>query len=178
MAQIDQEKWDSKYAKQLGRLEPSELVENYYSSAPQGEALDIACGTGRNSMFLGNHGFSVDAVDISTIATDHLAKNNSKINVLCHDLDTWKFPRNKYELIVNIHFLERRLFPMIIDGLKPGGLLIFESFMSENKDRFCLKPNELLDAFSSCRIVYYEEKETGNSDRFDHIARLVAIKQR
>ncbi len=176
--QKDREKWDLKYAKQLGRMEPSKIVEAYYSLAPQGKVLDIAYGNGRNSLFLDSHGFSVDAVDISTIATDSLVKTNSTINVICHDLDTWKIQSNQYQLIINIRFLDRQLFPTMIDGLSPGGLLIFESFMSENEDRFCLKSNELLNVFSSFRIVYYEEKKADHSDRFDHIVRMVAIKQK
>ncbi len=178
MTQKDREKWDSKYLKKIGNLDPSTIVKDNYLRASKGTALDIACGNGRNSTLLAGQGFNVDAIDISTIATDYLSKNNPNINVLSQDLDIWKIPRNRYQLIVNIHFLERRLLPMIINGLLPGGLLIFEAFMSDQDSRYCLKPNELLHAFSSFRIVYYEEKETGNSERFDQIASLVGIKRK
>jgi SAM-dependent methyltransferase len=138
--------------------------------------LDIASGNGRNSIFLAENGFIVDAVDISTVATKHLAGKNPNLNVICTDLDTWPIPHNRYQLIVNIRFLDRRLFPMIKDGLRPGGVLIFESFMDGEKDRYCLQPNELLRAFQSWRIIYYEEKKTAGSEKFDQIASLVAIK--
>jgi tellurite methyltransferase len=65
---------------------------------------------------------------------------------------------------------------MIQDGLKPGGVLIFESFMDGVKDEYCLKINELLRAFQSLRVVYYEEKKIDPDEKFDRIASLIAIK--
>lgn len=176
MTDKDHAKWDSRYLKNLGSSEPSSMLKRYWDLASCSNALDIACGNGRNSIFLAEQGFVVDAVDISRVATDHLAGINPNINVICADLDTWEFPRNRYDLIVNIRFLDRRLFPMIQDGLRTGGVLIFESFMDEEKDKYCLKQNELLRAFQSFRVVYYEEKKTENSEKFELTACLVAIK--
>jgi hypothetical protein len=90
-------------------------------------------------------------------------------------MDTWQIPQNRYELIINIRFLDRRLFPMIKKGLKPGGVLIFESFVDEKKD-YCLVPNELLHAFNCFQIVYYEETENDPADKFDRSVYMVAIK--
>ena len=120
----------------------------------------------------------VDAVDISKVATDQLTGRHPNINVICKDLDTWDIPPDCYELIVNIRFLDRRLFPMIQGGLKPGGILIFESFMDGKKDKYCLKKNELLRAFQSLRVVYYEEKKIAPDEKFDQISSLVAVKTR
>lgn len=177
MTEKDQTKWNLRYLKKLGGYKPSSILLKYYKLASVGKALDIACGNGRNSIFLAEKGFTVDAVDISTVTTDQLAGNHPIINAICTDLDTWNIPPNRYDLIVNIRFLDRRLFPMIQDGLKPGGVLIFESFMDGMKDEYCLKPNELIQAFHLFRIVYYEEKKIDPSEKFDQIASLVAIKQ-
>jgi len=141
-----------------------------------GNALDIACGKGRNSLFLAEKGFIVDAVDISTVATNDLAGRDPNINVICQDLDAWEIPQNRYELVVNVRFLDRRLFPMIQDGLRLGGVLIFESFVGGKKDKYCLKQNELLYAFQSLHIVHYNEEKTDHSDKFDQTVSLVAIK--
>ena len=118
----------------------------------------------------------MDAVDISPAATRQLAGKHSNVNAICTDLDTWTILQNRYELIINIRFLDRRLFPMIQDGLKPGGVLIFESFLDGIKDAYCLKQNELLRAFPSLRVVYYEEKKIDPPGKFDQVASLVAIK--
>jgi SAM-dependent methyltransferase len=176
MAKKDQEKWDAKYLEKHGASGPCSVLEKYWSLAPVGNALDIACGNGRNSIFLAGKGFVVDAVDISKVATDQLAGRHPNINVICTDLDTWKIPPNCYDLIVNIHFLDRRLFPMIQKGLKPCGVLIFESFLNGHRKEFCLKENELLHAFNAFRVVYYEEKNTTVSEKPNQTASLVAIR--
>ena len=176
MTNRDRDKWDARYLKRLGGTDPSPILKKHWGLASGGNALDIACGNGRNSMFLAAKGFEVDAVDISTVATRHLAGRNPHINVICADLDAWNIPQNRYDLIINVRFLDRRLFPLIQNGLKTGGVLIVESFMDGEMDNYCLNQNELLRAFLSFRIVYYEEKKTDLSEKFDHTASLVAIK--
>jgi tellurite methyltransferase len=177
MVDRDREKWNSRYTENLGSYEPSLVLKEYLGLAPCGNALDIACGNGRNSIFLAKHGFSVDAVDISSVATSHLRNCDPNINVICQDLDSWIIPRDRYELIINIRFLDRRLFPMMKDGLKCGGVLIFESFLDEKRQDYTLEKNELLRVFQPFHIVYYQEKKLDSSEKFDQAVSLVAIKQ-
>ncbi len=176
MVEKDREKWDARYLTRKGGMQPSAILKKFWSIAPVGQALDIACGNGRNSLFLAAKGFDVDAVDISTVATARLAGQSPRITVIQADLDTWRIPEGRYTLIVNIRFLDRRLFPMIIAGLRPGGVLIVESFMTSRQSRYCLKPNELIRAFRSLRILYYQEKQSDQTDKFDQIAALAAVK--
>jgi len=177
MTDTDRKKWDSRYLKDLGGGEPSGLLKAFYGLASQKKALDIACGNGRNSLFLAQKGFEVDAIDISQVATDHLVQQDPRIKVICRDLDKWAIPENRYGLILNLRFLDKRLFPMILKGLEPGGILIFESFVGKKHQDYCLEPNELLHAFISCKIVYYEEKKIDASEKFDQTVSLVAIKK-
>ena len=65
---------------------------------------------------------------------------------------------------------------MILDGLRPGGVLVFESFTGGSSDKYSLKQNELLEAFRSLHTVYYEEKSSDHSERFAKTVSLVAIK--
>jgi SAM-dependent methyltransferase len=176
MAEKDREKWDLRYQNDPGELSPSLLVEQYVSLAACGKALDLACGTGRNSLFLARKGFRVEAVDISRTAIDRLAGLHPGITARCLDLDTWEIPENEYDLILNIRFLDRRLFPGITAGLKPGGILIFESFTAEEEDRFCLMKNELLHAFSDLDRIHYSEKKLEGEGRFKGTACFVGVK--
>ncbi|OGR57704.1 MAG: hypothetical protein A3J80_00060 [Desulfobacula sp. RIFOXYB2_FULL_45_6] len=176
MTDKDREKWDLRYREDSGDPVPTFIVERYVSLASCGKALDIACGNGRNSLFLAEKGFRVEAVDISCVAIDRLAGLHPGITARCLDLDTWEIRENEYDLIVNIRFLDRRLFPMIMAGLKLGGILIFESFVNEEGDRFCLKKKELQQAFSDLDIVYYEEKKIEGEGRFKGTACLVGVK--
>ena len=161
--------------KNIGNSDPSDILEKYIFLASQGNALDLACGNGRNSRFLAQKGFQVDAVDISNIAINHLAGQDPRINAICQDMDTWQIPQDHYQIIINIRFMDRRLFPMIEKGLKPGGILIFESFIDEKK-AYCLEPNELLNAFENFHVVYYEEKKSEEPDKFDQSVYFVAVK--
>jgi tellurite methyltransferase len=176
LTEQDQKKWDSKYLKNIGNSDPSDILEKYIFLASHGNALDLACGNGRNSRFLAQKGFQVDAVDISNIAINHLAGQDPRINVICQDIDTWQIPQDHYQIIINIRFMDRRLFPMIEKGLKPGGILIFESFIDEKKE-YCLESNELLNAFEHFHVVYYEERQAEHSDKFDQSVYFVAIKK-
>ncbi len=182
----DREKWNKKYSSGEYLLnEPSEIVKKFAYLAPKGYALDIACGLGRNSIYLAEIGFKVDAVDISDVALENL-KNKKNINPILADLDTYNLSENKYSLILNINYLNRRLFPQIKEALIKGGILIFETFtyhkekgfmQPKNKD-YLLRKNELLRCFSDMHIIFYQEKEIIKPDKEKaYISSLVAKKE-
>ncbi|MEA3372794.1 MAG: methyltransferase domain-containing protein [Campylobacterota bacterium] len=180
----DKVRWNQKYKScaMPGYVAP--VVKNYLKYANVGRALDIACGTGRHTNYLAEHGYSVDAVDISDYALSQIPFSD-KIRTIEADLDGYEIPKESYDLIINCNFLERNHFPMMIEALKPAGLLIFETFLEaegegfhqpSNPD-FLLKHNELLHAFESLEIIHYEEHESVNhcNERVN-IASLVARK--
>ncbi len=182
----DQSKWNEKYRKKKYPTKPSRIVKEYFSFAYGRKALDIGAGNGRNTLFLARQGFAVDAVDISDIGLSRFAGRHPNVQAICADLDTFDIPPNRYDLIVNIKFLNRRLFPYIREGLKPGGLLIFETFLETEEDAanaticrdYLLRDNELLHAFLSLRIIYYEEGKKTEQDETNQIASLVGVKMR
>jgi len=163
----DKEKWNERYSTQDYPIEPSELVSKFYKLAKKGTALDVAAGNGRNSSFLAAKGFEVDAIDISDVALSLAKEKNEKIHLFNEDLDFFRLEKNSYDLIVNINFLQRRLFPQYKNALKPGGVLIFETFLEDKsrieddaivKDHY-LQINELLHAFISLQIIFYQERQ-------------------
>lgn len=181
----DKEKWDLQHKINPLPDNPLQLLIENIHLAPKGRALDIACGMGRNSKFMRDNGFVVDSVDISSYAISKL-QNEIDINPICEDLDTFKIPPHTYDLICNSFFLERRLFPFMIEGLKKGGLLIFETFIKSNNETFnafakdsshLLRKNELLKSFLDLEILFYQEKliQRNNKDSsLALVARLVA----
>ena len=63
----DQKRWDQRFGRKefaFGK-EPNPFLKKHIRLLPKGKALDIATGEGRNAVFLAQHGFEVDAVDIS-----------------------------------------------------------------------------------------------------------------
>ena len=179
----DRIKWNKKYRARSYNKPTAEIVARFSSLARPGRALDIAAGLGNNGLFLADKGFEVDAVDISDVAMDELTGRHSRVQAICEDLDTYDIPAARYSLILNIRYLNRRLFPGIVEGLIPGGVLIFETFIEKIGEGggatcrdYLLRENELLHAFLSMNILFYEEKK-GNSPRGPFkAAALVALK--
>ena len=190
----DRIKWNDKYLQRESPTDPSRIVTKHYVLSRQGKALDIAAGNGRNSVFLARHGFSVEAVDISDVGLNQFSGIHPNLHPLCIDLDTFDLPLNRYDLILNIRFLNRRLFPLIIEGLVPGGILIFESYLERPKRTdlsacdaqagegptcrdYLLRENELLHAFLSLKVLYYREGNISGPKSRGAVASLVAMKK-
>ena len=181
----DRIKWNEKYSKEHHATEVASVVKRFYHLASGKKALDIAAGNGRNAVFLTDKGFSVDAVDISEVGLAEFANRYPNINAICADLDQFEIATAHYDLIVNVKFLNRRLFPYIQEGLKPGGVVIFNTLLasgsikstSEHCRDYLLRANELLHAFLAMRIIYYREDRELKSNRSDEMATLVAVRQ-
>ncbi len=179
----DKERWNKRHVEKPMRHNVEPIVEKYISFAKRGNALDIACGVGRNTHFLAQNGYNVDAVDISDYALGEIEdlENICKIET---DLDSYNLETKKYDLILNINYLSRRLFPQIKEALAPDGILIFETFIVAHGDftqpsnpEFLLQKNELLHAFIGLDIIYYEEQDDINlRGEKTRVASLVAKK--
>ncbi len=180
----DKERWNKRFVEFPMPDNVATIVEKYIGFAQVGTAIDVACGTGRNTHFLAEKGFLVDAVDLSDYALSCI-KQSSTINKIDTDLDKYNITPNKYDVIVNTNYLNRRLVSQMKDALKAGGVLIFESFIvahgnykheSMNLD-YLLRKNELLHSFIGLNIIYYEERDDINlRGEKVRIASLVAKK--
>ncbi|MDD2448639.1 MAG: methyltransferase domain-containing protein [Sulfurimonas sp.] len=167
----DKKKWNEKYSQNEEQGEVSAIVEKYISHANIGIALDVACGTGRNTDFLAKKGFEVDAVDISNVALEKVSKLPT-INKIEADLDKYNIAPNKYDLIVNVNYLNRRIVSQMKDGLKKDGVIIFETYLLAHGDfkiptmnlDYLLRKNELLHSFIALEVIYYEERIDVNSN--------------
>ena len=179
----DKERWNKRHIEKPMRKNVEPIVENYIDEANVGRALDIACGVGRNTHFLAQKGFRVDAVDLSDYALSQVQESDAitKIEV---DLDTYRLAYNSYDLIININYLNRKFFPQIKEALKKGGVVIFDTFIVAHGDfeqpqnpEYLLRKNELLHAFIGLDIIYYEEKDEINlRGEQTRVASLVARK--
>lgn len=135
MAQEDKERWDEKHTQNMMPQEPTTLVKEYAHLATGKKALDIACGNGRHSRYLASLGFEVDALDISSVAIAQL-QGEAHIHAKEVDFDSYRLEKNSYDLIVCTYFLERRLFPQMIEALKPQGIILMETFLhNEGNER-------------------------------------------
>ena len=181
----DKQRWNEKYMEKPKQENISALVEKYINHANVGQAIDLACGTGRNTHFLALKGFEVDAVDISDVALKEVKKTSS-INKIDADLDKYNIAPNKYDLIVNVNYLNRRLVSQMKEALKPGGVVIFETFLIAHGDfklptmnlDYLLRKNELLHYFIGLDVIYYEERiDTNLKGERVKVASIVAKKE-
>lgn len=155
-----------------------------------GRALDIAAGRGRNALFLAELGFEVDAVDVSDVACEAVARHARErglaVDALRRDAVAEGFPHPPYAAIVNVAFLDRALFEPIEAALAPGGVLVFETFTRDHVERaggrldpaHLLEPGELRAAFARLEVLDHREavvpRELGEGHR--GVASLVARK--
>jgi SAM-dependent methyltransferase len=180
--------WDEKYTKSCDPTQsPSRFLVEQIDRLPPGRALDLATGSGRNAIYLARNGYTVDAIDYSGVAVSQLksfvTQQSLAISVKQEDLTTFTIPEVTYDLIINFNYLERSLIPQMIKGLKPAGMILFETYTIEqprygrprNPD-YLLKPNELIKSFKELHIIYYHERVDHSSEETKAIASLLAKK--
>ena len=187
MTSKDRRKWNTRYCKKTTLPKVRPIIERFYHLAQKGSVLDLAAGLGSNALFLAKKGFTVFAIDVSEVALSAQTPRHPNLLPICLDLDNWDIPPNHFDLILNIRFLKRRLFPQIIEGLKPGGVLIAETYLADDlggyqkRSTSCrdyyLRSNELLHAFLRLHLIHYFEEIDVKAGEKGPSAGLVGIKR-
>jgi 2-polyprenyl-3-methyl-5-hydroxy-6-metoxy-1,4-benzoquinol methylase len=160
------------------------LVENI-ELLPKGRALDLAMGTGRNATYLSQMGFEVEGVDVSAeavnSASERARRSGVHIKAQVADLENrYRIEKQAYDVIICFNYLQRSLIPQIIDALRTGGMVVYETYIVDqarfgkpkNPDHL-LKHNELLDTFRDLRCLRYRE---GIIENRKAIASIIAEK--
>ncbi len=191
MAIEDKEKWNKKYKdtpELLASRPQSYKLSNVINYAKGLNALDVACGSGRNSIFLANNGFNVTSIDISEVALNSLnEKNNPKIKTQLVDLDTHKFDENSYDLIIMTNFLDRKAIPKLVNALKKDGVLFIETYMFHEENEkppsnpdFLLKEGELKNFFDEKKveIIEYDEFFNESFELYKMRKQAIAIRKK
>ena len=192
MANPETAKWDAHY--QSGKHDQKQAVRvlrDYAHLLPtSGDALDLACGTGANALYLANKGMRVSAWDISAQALAILEGrcNRDSLQIEMQQRDVVQSPplKNSFDVIVVSYFLDRGLIPDIINALRPGGLLFYQTFTRakvedygpRNPD-YRLAQNELLDLCHDLQLlIYHEENCVGDCNQgFRNEAYLVGLRK-
>jgi tellurite methyltransferase len=199
-----QSEWDAKHrlAAQAPSAEPAGIVRELLPLLPMGHALDLACGTGRHTLLLAARHQHVTAVDWSAAALEILeshardlqasvrrihsldsAGRSSRggIDLMQANLDSVAIPERSYDLILCIRYLQRSLFPSICRALRPGGVLLFETYTQAQLQfdggprhpDYLLEAGELRKAFPELCVLFYRELCAGQG-----IASLAAQQRR
>jgi rhodanese-related sulfurtransferase len=146
------------------------LVQNADLLPRGGRALDLACGKGRHALLLGAAGFPVRGVDRDPARIEFLRATAERLGLPVEadviDLETAEtdLGREVFDIILGFHYLHRPLFPVIFRALRPGGVLLYETFTVEQAGRgepknpdFLLRPGELLTLVAPLEVLRRRE---------------------
>jgi SAM-dependent methyltransferase len=159
--------WDDRHrGKPAGEAEP--FLAAMLARMPRGVALDVAAGRGRNALPLARAGMAVVAVDFSAEAMRLLAASarTERLDIwpIVANLASFHLKDESFDAIVNINFLDRALFSNFARALRPGGILIAETFLVDQAaighpraPRFLLGHGELRALAGKLDIEEYRE---------------------
>ena len=164
---------------------PSPFVLDHLPRIPAGIALDVACGAGRHTLAIARTGRTVEAIDRDPTACALLAAQaraeRLPVRVACADLERLAPRPARYAVVVNTLYLDRLLVPSLCRALRPGGVLLFETFTVEQlatghprNPAFVLWPRELLELVTGLEVLDYREGPAVRDGRTMHLAALAA----
>ena len=191
MSDADSEKWNRRYREgaYAGRRHPSALLETWIEAIAPGRALDLACGAGRNALYLAERGFRVDAVDISGEALARVGESATaqglELTCIQHDLDQAPRLDAGYQLILVIRYVNQPLLHSLGALLAPGGFLLCEEHLRTDADvigpanpAYRVAPGDLAEAAADLQLHFLYEGLVEEPDgRTAALAQLVAQRQ-
>ena len=198
MSHTDRDKWEQRYrdGAYAERPHPTALLVDWLDAAPDGRALDVACGAGRNAVYLASLGRAVDGVDVAPAALERARRSAAELGVEARFIEAdleedpgRVLPPGPYALILVVRYVHRAILPALLGRLAPGGILIVEEHLDSDapvvgpsSPAFRMRPNELLRlalaaAGDRVRVRYYREGLVTDPDgRTAALAQLVLEK--
>ena len=180
--------WDRRYrsgeraAEDLDAAPTPLLVETARKLVP-GKALDLACGTGRNALWLAGQGWRVTAVDGSPVAIETLRSRASErgmiVNTRVADLEHFEYQvePSSWDLIGICYYLQRDLFEPAKQGVAPGGILVSIVHITEPGEEptgHRLRHGELERYFQGWEILHRREGRPNDTAHQRSVAEIVA----
>jgi SAM-dependent methyltransferase len=181
--------WDERFRKREYPVDPDpdDLLQNAVSTFPEGRALDIATGTGRNAVFLAGEGYEVDALDKSReglkIARENAEKRDveHRCNWIEADAFEYEYPEATYDVITIQSFQVMARLSDIKAALAEDGILYYKVHMrtAESLDygpsnRHRVAANELLRACLDLTVLSYREYTTDDAEHRGAYAQILA----
>jgi len=151
--------------------EPTRWLVDHAAMLPStGDALDVASGSGRNALWLAARGLTTVAIDRNASAVEEIRASARRLGLPLRadvvDLETGDafLPAAAFDVIVVVHYLHRPLFPALRAALRPGGVLVYETFTRAQAERgrptnpaFLLEPGELRHLAAPLEVLFERE---------------------
>ncbi len=184
--------WDERYRTQARVAEDTEApatglvvqtARRLAAATGPGKALDLACGTGRNALWLAAEGWQVQALDGSAAAIKILRERarEQELTLLAHVADlqspTFSLPEEEWDLIAICYYLQRNLMGRAKNAVRPGGVLLVIVHITEGDEEPTesrLRPGELTQFFSGWEIIHQYEGKPADPAHKRAVAEVVA----
>jgi len=180
--------WDERYRSRERAAEdldapPTPLLMETAKQLKPGKALELACGTGRNALWLATQGWSITAIDAAAAAIETLRNRASKLGINLEarqaDLERgeYRIEHSSWDLIAICYYLQRSLFEPAKAGIVPGGVLLAIVHITEPNEEPThtrAKPGELKTYFDGWEILYYYEGKPNDTAHKRSVAEIVA----
>lgn len=166
----DAVKWNERWQERAqDPWQPDPWLLRVLPLLPAGPLLDLACGRGRNALYLAEQGFAVTALDLSEEGLGQLRaealRRGLSLDVRRCDLETLpELGRERFAVVLDFFYLQRSLLPALRDAVRPGGVAVLRTFSragdfpgeAPNAD-FVLEAGELPRIFAGWEVLLHEE---------------------
>ena len=155
--------WNARYRAGDAPADPSPFLIEAAADLKPGRALDLACGAGRNAIWLAERGWEVVAFDAAGEAIEIIRERAPSIDARAVDLENGEplpFEDASFDLVVILYYLHRPLYAEAERVLKPGGTIVAAARLSGINPEFCVQPGELRRIFAGWQITLDRESET------------------
>lgn len=163
---MNKEYWNNLFEKREKPIPPENFLKENYSLL-WGRVLDLACGDGRNTLFLAEVGFDVVALDFSEAAIKKIETfNRSEISTVLTDLnsgDDFKGVEGYDSVVINHYIPEDEILLIIQKRLKNRGRLMLVAFsdISEIEERYSFSFGYMENLLSDMKVI---KKETFSNE--------------
>lgn len=177
--------WEERYrsVEQPQQEQPTILLVETAANLVPGTAIDLACGAGRNALYLAEKGWKVTAVDGSTTAIEivrqRAAERGLALQTEVADLTgpSFNLPQDAFDLIVIAYYLQRDLLARVKTVVRPGGVVLAIAHTPEAGESWNYKraaPGELRGFFSGWEILHDYEGPSRDPAHHRPVAEIVA----
>ena len=154
------DEWNARYrAREEIASDPAPLLVRAAEPLAAGRALDLACGAGRNSIWLARRGWDVVAIDGASEAIRIVREHDPTVDARVMDLEaaaSLPFEDESFDLVAILFYLHRPLFAEARRLVKRGGIVVSAARM---QGTYRIGPGELREQFELFEILHSSEGE-------------------
>jgi SAM-dependent methyltransferase len=179
---MDAAGWDARYAEvdQVWSSGPNQFVEAELRDLPPGNAVDLACGEGRNAIWLAEQGWRVTAIDFSSVGVDRGRSRADGLPIawVVGDVLTVDLPQSDLAVLAYLQLpadQRRSAVRRAFVALSPGGSLFVVAHDSSNLTEGTGGPQDPSVLYTADDLIDDLAGEQFDVVRAERVARRVPV---